>query len=218
MIAFVDTSAVIALLDEDDQRHEQAAAEFRWLAANAQLVTHNYVQLETVALARRRLGSEAVQRLADRIFPLMRTTWVDEATHASALAVHRLGGSPSLVDQVSFRVMRREGITVVFAFDADFQAEGFGRPTIPDVGGPQRVSEQAAPYASEGVPDLVSVSEISTRAGRSINTVQSWRRRHADFPAPVARLGAGPIWSWPSVADWIAGRERQPPSAGQAGR
>jgi predicted nucleic acid-binding protein len=209
VIVFVDTSALIALLDEDDRDHRQAAAEFRWLAATAQLMTHNYVQLETVALARRRLGTEAVQQLTDSIFPIMRTIWVDEATHASALAVHRLGGGPSLVDQVSFLVMRQEGITLAFAFDADFQAEGFARPIIPDVGGPQRVSEQAAPYG-EAVPDLVSVSEISARAGRSINTVQSWRRRHADFPAPVARLGAGPIWNWPSVAEWIAGRERQP--------
>jgi predicted nucleic acid-binding protein len=32
MTVFVDTSALIALLDEDDARHREAATTFRWLA------------------------------------------------------------------------------------------------------------------------------------------------------------------------------------------
>lgn len=213
MIVFVDTSAFIALLDEDDLRHAEAARAFRWLAANTTLVTHNYVQVETIALARRRLGVGAVQRLTDALFPVVRTIWVDAAIHTSALAVHRAGGAPSFVDHVSFLIMRQNGVEVAFAFDPDFQTQGFSVPVVPEIG-PRGVQEEEAPYASMPAGDLVSVSEISGRAGRSINTIQSWRRRHADFPAPAAQLAAGPIWSWPAVAVWISARdrERNPPA------
>lgn len=210
MIVFVDTSAFIALLDEDDGWHAQAVREFRWLAVDGDLVTHNYVQVETVALVRRRLGIEAVRRLTDYLFPVVRTVWVDQASHAAALALHRVGGAPSFVDQISFSVMRQHGIELAFAFDPDFEAQGFHRPSVPEDGEAHRVNEEAATYAATAA-DLVSVTEISERAGRSINTIQSWRRRRKDFPSPVAQLAAGPIWSWPAVASWIAGRAR--PSA-----
>lgn len=210
MIAFVDTSAFIALLDGDDLRHAEAARQFRWLATSGSLVTHNYVQVETVALARKRLGIGAVQSLTDHLFPVVRTIWVDAATHASALMVHRAGGAPSFVDQVSFAVMRQNGLETAFAFDDDFQAQGFSWPLVPDESGRRGVNEEGAPYGSPSTSDLVSVSEISARAGRSINTIQSWRRRHADFPTPVAQLAAGPIWNWEAIATWISNRDRPP--------
>jgi predicted nucleic acid-binding protein len=209
VIVFVDTSAFIALLDEDDVRHGEAARAFRWLAANTTLVTHNYVQVETIALARRRLGVRAVQRLTDALFPVVRTIWVDEAVHASALAAHRSGGSASFVDQVSFVVMREHGLVTAFAFDPDFQAQGFGEALMPRDADRHEVNEERAHYGDLPAADLVSVAEISERAGRSINTIQSWRRRHADFPAPAAQLSAGPIWSWPAIATWISGRDRR---------
>ena len=211
MIVFVDTSAFIALLDEDDDRHQEAAETFRWLASTATMVTHNYVQVETVAVAKRRLGPSAVERLIDMLFPLLRTIWVDESLHTSAVALLRTEGSGSLVDQVSFIVMRHNAIDIAFAFDRDFQHQGFTFPTTPTVDLPQRrINEEVAEYRTSPSTDLVSVSEISARAGRPVNTVQSWRRRHHDFPAPVARLAAGPIWSWTTVASWISARSDRP--------
>jgi predicted nucleic acid-binding protein len=206
---FVDTSAWLALLDEDDRHHGEARALFEALIATAELVTHNYVEVETLALARRRLGSDAVARLTDDLLPALTTVWVDEPLHRIALAAHRAGGaSVSLVDRVSFEVIRREGIGAALAFDADFDAQGFARPTLPtQPGRGSRLAEAPAPYgASATAADLVSVSEIAARAGRPINTIQSWRRRHRDFPAPVAALAAGPVWTWPDVERWIAGR------------
>lgn len=206
MMVFVDTSAFIALLDEDDNRHHRAAATFRWLARNATMTTHNYVQVETVAVARRRLGPAAVERLVDMLFPVVRTIWVDEALHASAVAMLRGGGPGSLVDQVSFIVMRQNAINVAFAFDKDFDGQGFTYPSthVTEARG-RRVNEEPAAYGSAS-GDLVSVSEISARAGRPINTIQSWRRRHRDFPPPVVQLAAGPVWNWPAIAQWISGR------------
>jgi predicted nucleic acid-binding protein len=206
---FVDTSALIALLDEDDERHLEASETFRSLATTAALVTHNYVHVEALAVARRRLGAEAAQRVIDSLFPLMTTIWVDETIHRAALANERAArGRGSLVDQVSFAVMRQSGIEVAFAFDADFELEGFRRPTASRRDRPTRVSEAVESYGSTsaGVSDLVSVAEIAKRAGRPVNTIQSWRRRHSDFPDPVVQLAAGPVWNWPAIAAWISTR------------
>jgi predicted nucleic acid-binding protein len=209
VIVFIDTSAFIALLDEDDRHHQQAARDFRWLAMNADLVTHNYVLVETVALARRRFGVAAVARLSDYLFPVVRAIWVDSATHATALAAHRGGGAPSFVDHVSFAVMRQNRVELAFAFDTDFEAQGFRAPSVPETTDMRRVSDVVATYGTAEPQNLVSVTEIAGRARRSTNTVQSWRRRHRDFPTPVAQLAAGPIWSWPAVAEWISSRDRR---------
>ena len=52
--------------------------------------------------------------------------------------------------------------------------------------------------------DLVGVQEVATRAGVAVATVHSWRRRHGDFPEPVARLASGPVWRWSDVEAWLA--------------
>lgn len=210
MNVFVDTSALIALLDEDDARHSEASATFRSLVATAELETHNYIHVEALAVASRRLGGEAAQRLTDALFPIMRTIWVNESIHRAALATLRTSvWTASLADHVSFEVMRQNGIEVCFAFDPDFVAQGFRRAAaVPQGGEGRRVSETGVAYTGSASPsaDLVSVAEISARAGRPVNTIQSWRRRYRDFPAPVVQLAAGPIWSWGSVAEWISGR------------
>ncbi len=209
MRVFVDTSALIALLDEDDHRHDEASTTFRSLVATADLVTHNYVHVEAIAVATRRLGAQAARKLIDSLFPTMTTVWVDEGLHRTALAAHRaVAGRVSLVDEVSFAVMRQSGIEFAFAFDADFEVQGFKRPRVAREDQPRRVSEVLEAYGAtpNDVSDLVSVSEIATRAGRPVNTIQSWRRRHTDFPGPVVQLAAGPIWNWPTIAAWISTR------------
>ena len=209
MRVFVDTSALLAVLDEDDREHSDAADTFRSLLDSAELVTHNYVLVECLALVRRRLGSAAVAQLSDGILPVIETVWVDEALHQAAFAAHRAVGSVSLVDHVSFEVMRREELDTAFTFDTDFEAQGFRRArSAGRAEKGRRLGEARPPYpAGEDLPlDLVSVAEIAARSGRPVNTVQSWRRRHDDFPAPVASLAAGPVWTWPAVERWISNR------------
>jgi chromosome partitioning protein len=53
------------------------------------------------------------------------------------------------------------------------------------------------------VNELVGHHEIATRVGVRENTIAQWRIRHADFPAPVADLKMGPVWSWPDVEEWM---------------
>jgi predicted nucleic acid-binding protein len=205
---FVDTSALLAILDDDDEHHVAALTTLATLERTAALISHSYVLVEAIALCRRRLGAAGTAILVDSLLPTIETAWVDESLHRAGLVAYRAGGGASFVDQVSFEFMRRQGIDVAFAFDADFEAAGFTPPVIRAPSSPdRRLSEAPAGYGSgDADADLVSVSEIAARAGSSTNTVQSWRRRHRDFPAPVARLAAGPVWTWPDVARWIHAR------------
>jgi predicted DNA-binding transcriptional regulator AlpA len=53
------------------------------------------------------------------------------------------------------------------------------------------------------VENLVGTAEIAERLGVSrYQVVHDWRRRHPDFPQPVAQLKRGAIWAWPEVEKW----------------
>jgi predicted nucleic acid-binding protein len=125
---FVDTSALYAVLDRDDEHHTVANMIWkRLLRSEAPLLTHSYVLVETYALVQRRLGLEAVRALHHDVIPIFGIVWVDENIHRPAIEVLLASASRSvsLVDRVSFSVMRREGIRRAFAFDEDFEREGF---------------------------------------------------------------------------------------------
>lgn len=126
MIVFVDTSALYALLDEDDANHLRAVETLGRLKG-AQLLTHAYVVVETLALVSRRLGWPAAERLLAAILPLINVTLVDAALHEAALAAYREARSAtiSFVDRTSFTFMRGQGIELAFAFDTDFTTAGF---------------------------------------------------------------------------------------------
>ena len=91
------------------------------------LLSHEYVLVEVTALAQRRLGRVAVRSLVDDLLPLLEIAWVDEPLHAEAREALMAAGrrTVSLVDWVSFLVMRRRGIRHAFTFDLDFATEGF---------------------------------------------------------------------------------------------
>lgn len=125
----MDTSALYALLDADDAFHEPAGTAWSELlpAKDMQLVTTNYILLETFALVKSRLGMEAVRALSDDLVPALRTVWVTEEDHAGGvqalLAANRR--ELSLVDMSSFLVMRRLWLRSAFTFDEGFGEQGF---------------------------------------------------------------------------------------------
>lgn len=127
MIVFVDTSALYALLDRTDPMHDRANAGLSKLReANAQLVAHRYVEVESIALVQRRLGARALLSLLDDVLGIVEMRQVGPDLHSEAIAALRAAPSTaSLVDQVSFALMRREHIAVAFAFDRDFANQGF---------------------------------------------------------------------------------------------
>ncbi len=127
MKTFVDTSALYALLDEDDQNHQAAAAWFAAAERAEVLVSHSYVVVESAALVQRRLGPAAVRTLFDSFIPAMSIVYVDEILHGRAVAAFLAGlrRQVSFVDWVSFQLMRDAGLDRAFAFDSDFPREGF---------------------------------------------------------------------------------------------
>jgi len=53
------------------------------------------------------------------------------------------------------------------------------------------------------VTQLVGAAEIAERLGlKRPHLVHDWRRRHEDFPIPVAELSMGLVWAWPDVEAW----------------
>jgi len=126
-VTFIDSSAFYAYLDARDENHQLARETLTELIeARDDLVTHNYVVVESSALIQRRLGAEAVRVFFDDVLPATRVLWIDEPMHRLALAamLGSLTRGVSLVDWTSFVTMRELGIDRAFVFDADFESQG----------------------------------------------------------------------------------------------
>lgn len=128
MTTFVDTSALLAVLDADDAQHARAARTWRELLSNAEpLLTTSYVLVEAFALVQARLGIEATRALEGGVVPILRVIWVDEPLHRTAMTALWTAARRdlSLVDCVSFEAMRHTGAARAFAFDRHFRQQGF---------------------------------------------------------------------------------------------
>ena len=124
---FLDTSAIYALADERDANHEEAVGLFSAALENAeQLLVHNYILVESAFLLQRRLGlSSSLRLLGDA--KAFKVHWIREEDHDNAVALLTQRGrrAISLVDCMSFVVMRDYGVQNSLGFDSDFEHEGF---------------------------------------------------------------------------------------------
>jgi predicted nucleic acid-binding protein len=128
MVIFVDTSAIFASLDEDDLNHQKAIETWNdVLKGENLLVTTNYILVESFAIIQRRLGMESVRIFQEDILPMMNIEWIDELTHEAGISAFLTASRKnlSLVDCVSFEIMRKLGIKTAFAFDTHFSEQGF---------------------------------------------------------------------------------------------
>ncbi len=132
MRVFIDTWAFYALLDRDDQSHQKAKNSWADLLNNDDtLVTNNYVLVETFALIQHRLGLDAVRGFQNDILPLVNIEFVVPELHRSGVSA-LLSASRrnlSLVDCVSFEMMRTLEVKTAFTFDPHFKEQGFN--TLP---------------------------------------------------------------------------------------
>ena len=119
MRVFVDTSALFGAMDARDRRHREAMGTWAQLAGGSEsMVTTNYVVVESTALLARRLGFEAAREVLTALIPLLQVHVVDRLIHDRGVAALLAAGyrDLSLVDCVSFEVMRQLGIDTAFAF------------------------------------------------------------------------------------------------------
>ncbi len=128
MTVFFDTSAFLAMLNKDDANHQNAKRVWEELIYSDKiLITSNYVIVESLALIQRRLGIEAVRAFQEDVLSLINTEWIDKATHEAGISALLTASRKklSLVDCVSFEIMRNIGAKQVFAFDQHFEEQGF---------------------------------------------------------------------------------------------
>lgn len=127
MLILVDTSAFLAILNKDDSHH--SAAKKLWadlVYSKDVLISSNYILVESFALIQRRLGIDAARVFQEDILPLINMEWVNAETHKSGVSALLAAARKrlSLVDCVSFEIMRTLGIKTVFAFDPHFTEQG----------------------------------------------------------------------------------------------
>jgi uncharacterized protein len=128
MSIFIDTSGFLAVLNKDDVHHPVAAKTWRdILTSEDELVTTNYVLLETFALVQNRLGMKALKVFQEDIFPVLRVEWIGIERHRAAVGILFAAARRklSLVDCVSFEAMRLSDIATAFTFDKHFREQGF---------------------------------------------------------------------------------------------
>lgn len=124
---FVDTSFVLALINQRDQYHERTKTlSFKF--EESLLVTTGAVLLEIGNALAKDFREQALA-----VIRLMRTSGrvelveLDDALLEKALEIYGKYSDKTwgLVDCISFVVMRERGLSEVLTFDADFLAAGF---------------------------------------------------------------------------------------------
>jgi predicted nucleic acid-binding protein len=127
-LVFLDSVGLIAIWNDSDQWHAQANQAYAELrASRTQFVTTQYVLLECGnAAARTPFRNDVIALRAsltktNRLISPTEEDWNDAWTAYE----HGQAGDAGIVDQVSFAVMRRLGITQAFTNDRHFTAAGF---------------------------------------------------------------------------------------------
>jgi predicted nucleic acid-binding protein len=132
---FVDTSAWDALADKAD-KHHQSAIRFRdEIAGKRKLLTSNYILDELFTLLLLNIGYRPTidykQKLdiliAEHVLDII---WIEDEFAEQGWDVfqhYNIDKLWSFTDCTSYAVMKRLGITEVFAFDHHFEQMGFIR-------------------------------------------------------------------------------------------
>jgi predicted nucleic acid-binding protein len=125
-IAFVDSSAIVAMVNRGDPTHEQAVAAYHELIDGGyHLFTTDYVIAETLQLLEFGFGADiARQWLRDQRMPVYHADEQDVRRAIAHITTARPGSRISMTDAVTSVVMERLGVSDAFAVDPDFLADG----------------------------------------------------------------------------------------------
>ena len=128
--AFVDTSALYALIDRKDAHHPAMAERAqRLLRSRRGLVTTDYVVCEAVNLANARAGHHVGIRILELIerSTAMRVEWIGSLRFEATKSFYRRHSDHrySFTDCTSFVIMRELRISDVLTTDEHFREAGF---------------------------------------------------------------------------------------------
>jgi predicted nucleic acid-binding protein len=129
--ALIDTSALLALAGRGDQHAAQARdIAGRFLAGGGRFTGTALVLAELHTLLLYRSGPARARAALSAVLADPAYVWLDVSVALQRSAIgawlERFHDQPfSLVDAVSFEVMRRERLTHAFAFDRHFETAGF---------------------------------------------------------------------------------------------
>lgn len=123
-VAFVDSSAIVALVDAGDISHRAAAEAYHSLVSSGyRLFTTNHVIVETFALLTSGLGPDvAKQWLRDMRLAIYTADADDEAKAYKMVLDADNNHAVTLTDAISYVVMERLGVVDAFAVDPHFLA------------------------------------------------------------------------------------------------
>ena len=124
LAAFVDSSAIVALVDQDDAAHAAARSAYEELCSSGyKLFCTDHVVVETYDLLLNGVGPVvAATWLRTHRLPIYATDETDLAAAQSILAERPDDAPISFVDALSLAVMERLGVTDAFAVDPAFLA------------------------------------------------------------------------------------------------
>lgn len=125
-VAFVDSSAILAMVNRGDPTHDQAIAAYHELVDSGyRLFTTDFVLAETVQLLEVGFGPELARRwLRDQRLPVYHADEQDVRRAIAHITSARPGTRVSMTDAVSTVVMERLGVSDAFAVDPDVLADG----------------------------------------------------------------------------------------------
>ena len=131
-LAFVDSSAWIAVLMPTETHHAAARAFFRNLTGETRLVTSNLVLSETFTWLRYKSGLPLAVRFQNTVSAARRigqltVVWTTEGMDASAWTMFEgyADQAFSFCDCVSAIIARAQKVDYFFAFGSDFITMGF---------------------------------------------------------------------------------------------
>ena len=127
---FVDTGAWFAIADKNDQFHRKASDHLKRIVENRNnLITSNLVIHETAMLLFRKLSKESASRFLQTVYndDDVEVIHCNEAMEKEAYGIfqHYEEQDFSIVDCVSFTMMKKLEIKCVFAFDKHFKTMRF---------------------------------------------------------------------------------------------
>lgn len=123
---FIDSSAIVALVDQDDASHQDAVTAYHGLvSAEYRLFTTNYVIAETYDLLRTGVGhAVARQWLKDNGLATYHADEQDERRARRMVLRARGAQGLTITDAISLIVMERFGVSDAFAVDPNFLSGG----------------------------------------------------------------------------------------------